>query len=134
MLETRSDLDAPASWRFGFEVKHDIQQGNKHRHSQSLQTGPLRSPLTRRRVSADLLSDESTRGVNSDSALVGRRRYSQQSTDVGLYPSFTQGSTAVVSEEGNLKVPDRQDPELESCSGATEYSHFDDAWYDGDRS
>jgi hypothetical protein len=128
MLETESNLGAPASWRFGFEVKHDAQQRNKRRHSQSLQTGPPRSPLTWRRVSADLLSNESARGVNSDSALVGSRRYSQQGTDVGLYPSFTQGSTAVVSEEDSLEVPDREDPEVGSCSWGTEYSYFEDAF------
>jgi len=133
MLETQSDLGAPASWRFGFEVKHDTQQGNKRRHSQSLQIGPPRSPLTRRRVSADLLSDESARGMNSDSAHVGSRRYSQQGTYVNLHPSFTQGSTAVMSEEDSLKVPDREDFEVESCSWATEYSHFEDALCDEDR-
>ena len=131
MLETKSDLGAPASWRFGFEVKHDTQQGSKRRHSQSLQIGPPRSPLTRRRVSADLLSDESARGMNSDSAYVGSRRYSQQGTDVDLHPSFTQGSTAAVSENDSLKVPDGEDFEVESCSWATEYSHFEDALFDG---
>jgi hypothetical protein len=83
-------------------------------------------------VSAELPSDESARGVNSDSACVGSRRCSQQFTDVDLYPSsFTQGSTAVVSDRNTLKVPDREDPEVESCSGATEHSHFDDVFYDG---
>jgi hypothetical protein len=133
MLETRSDLDGPASWRFGFEVKHDTQQGNKRRYSQSLQIGPPRSPLTRRRVSADLPSDESARGVNSDSAYVGSRRFSQQGTDVDLHLSFTQGSTAAVSEKDSLKVPDEEDLEAESCSGATEYSHFEEALWDGYR-
>ena len=131
MLETKSDLGAPAAWRFGFEVKHDTQQRNKRRHSQSLQIGPSGSPRTRRRVSADLPSDESARGVNSDSAYVGSRRYSQQFTDIDLYPSFTQGSTAVASLRDSLKVPDTEDPEVESCSGATEHSHFDDAFYAG---
>ena len=126
--ETQSDLGAPASWRFGFEVKHDTQQGNKRRHSQSLQIGLPRSPPIWRRVSADLLSDESARGVNSDSACVGSRRYSQQGTDVDLYPSFTQGSTATVSENDSLKVPDGEDFEVESCSWATVHSHFDDAF------
>jgi hypothetical protein len=129
MLETQSDLGAPAAWHFGFEVKHDTQQGNKRRHSQSLQVDPLWSPLTRRRVSADLPSDESARGVNSDSARVGSRRYSQQFTDVDPYPSLTQASTAVVSEKDSLKVHDREYPEIESCS-----SHFEDAWCDEDRS
>jgi hypothetical protein len=81
-------------------------------------------------VPADLQSDESARGVNSDSAHAGSRRYSQQATDVDLHPSFTQGSTAVASEKGRLKVPNRQDTELESCSGATVYSHFEEAWFD----
>jgi hypothetical protein len=121
MSETKSNLSAPASWHFSFEVKHDTQQGNKRRHSQSLQAGRPRSPLTWRKVSADPLSDESARGVNSDSARVGSRRYSQQGTDVDLHPSFTQGSTAVVSEE------DSEDLEVESCSWATRYSHFEDA-------
>ena len=133
MLETKSDLGGPASWRFGFEVKHDTQQGNKRRYTQSLQFGPPWSPLTRRRVSADLPSDESARDVNSDSARVGSRRYSQQGTDVNLHPSFTQGSTAAVSEKGSLKVPDREDLEVDSCSGATEYSHFEEALWDEDR-
>ena len=130
MLETKSDLGAPAAWHFVFEVKHDTTQWNKRRHSQSLQIDPSRSPPTRRRVSADLPSDESARGVNSDSVRVGSRRYSQQFTDIGLYPSFTQGSTAVASRRDSLKVPDREDPEVESCSGATEHSHFDDAFYE----
>jgi hypothetical protein len=84
-------------------------------------------------VSADLPSDESARGVNSDSAYVGSRRFSQQGTDVDLHPSFTQGSTAAVSEKDSLKVPDEEDLEAESCSGATEYSHFEEALWDGYR-
>lgn len=129
MLETKSGLDGPASWRFGFEVKHD---GNKRRHSQSLQIDPPRS-LTRRRVSADLPSDESARGANSDSACVVSQRFSQQDTDVDRHLSFTQGSTAAVSENDSLKVPDREDLEVESCSGATEYSHFEEALWGGYR-
>jgi hypothetical protein len=67
--------------------------------------------------------------MNSDSAHVGSRRYSQQGTDVDLHPSLTQGSTAAMSENDSLKVPDREDFEVESCSWVTEYSHFEDALF-----
>jgi hypothetical protein len=129
-METKSNFDAPAAWRFGFGVKPDLKQEHKRRLSQSLQIGPPRPSRIGHKAPADLQSDESARDVNSHSARVGSRRYSRQTTDVGLHPSFTQGSTAVTSEKDSLKAPDRQDLEGESCSGATETSYFDDAWPD----
>jgi hypothetical protein len=72
------------------------------------------------KVSADLPSDESARGVDSDSANVGSRRYSQQGINVDLHPSFTQGRTTVVSEKDGLRVPDREDLEDESYSEAAD--------------
>ena len=75
---------------------------------------------------ADVTSDESVAGINSDIALVGSQSYSQQVTDVELPGTFTAGSTITDSDIDAPNFANKWEADLESSS---ELSHFEEATY-----
>jgi hypothetical protein len=129
MWETTSGIDAPLSWHMGFGVEMGLQRNGKRRRSGSLEQALQGPPREGCAVPADLRSEEFPMVGNSDVALAGSQRYSQQVTDVDLHQTLTKDSTIVAAGEDALSVPNKGWNDLESCSGGTEHSHFDDATY-----
>jgi hypothetical protein len=129
LWETESAIDAPTAWNVGFEVPIGPRPSGKRHRSLSLEKDLLRPPQQGRWATAGQRSDESAMEVNSDAALGGSQRYSQQVTDVDLPQTFTKGSTIIASDQDALSAPNKREIDLESCSQVTEHSFFDEAIY-----
>ena len=125
--ETRSAIDAPTAWHVGFGIPTGPQRRGKHCRSGSVKRNFLTVPPLR--VPADVTSNESAADVNSDIALVGSQPYSQQATDVELPGTFTMGSTITYSDVDAPNVANKRETDLESSSGVTELSYFEEATY-----
>jgi hypothetical protein len=105
MLETGRQISAPTAWNLTFDVAPAPQNND------------------------ELL----VMGAASESTLLWSQPYSQQSTNVDLHRTFTNGSTKVASEDNSLQVPGKQYIASEVRSVTTDgTSHFEEAMHFSD--
>ena len=96
MLETKSDLGAPAFWNFGFEVKHDTQPTG--------QPAPYKSHLGT--FARSVIGADSSMGTTTytHGSLESKRPQSTVPTSVSeMKSSMRSGSKSVIARDRNAE-------------------------------